>query len=85
MRTKIFTEIENERTYQDNKWGVESDNKNTINDWVAYITTYCGQAAKYGATEDEQRKQLLKAVAIGVAALERFDVNGKFPKRHYDK
>lgn len=84
-RTKIFKEIDDERDYQEDKWGVEFDDKNTINDWVTYITKYAGESAFIEDDKAEQRKKLLKAVTIGVAALERFDENGGFPPRHYDK
>ena len=39
MSTKtIIAEITNERNYQKRKWGNEFDDKNTVNDWVTYIT-----------------------------------------------
>ena len=85
MRQKIYNEIETERAYQDQQWGDEFDKKNTLNDWVSYMNTYCGQASKMGTPKDDQRKQLLKAVTIGVAALERFDTDNGFAPRHYDE
>jgi len=85
MRQKIYNEIENERAYQDQKWGDEFDRKNTLNDWVSYINIYTGQASKMDTPKDEQRRQLLKAVTIGVAALERFDADNGFAPRHYDE
>jgi hypothetical protein len=84
MRQKIYNEIEEERSYQDSLWGDEFDKKNTLNDWVSYMNTYSGQASKIGTPKEEQRRQLLKAVTIGVAALERFDTDGGFAPRHYD-
>lgn len=84
MRDKIFKEIEIERIYQEERWGVDFDNKNNINDWVSYINTYTGQASKITSDKAEQRRQLLKAVTIGIAALERFDDNDGFPPRHYE-
>jgi hypothetical protein len=84
MRQKIYNEIETERAYQDGRWGDEFDRKNTLNDWVSYMNTYTGQASKMDTPKEEQRKQLLKAVTIGVAALERFDTDNGFAPRHYD-
>lgn len=84
MRNEIFLEISNERDYQDTKWGQEFDDKNTLNDWSTYINQYLAKASKMGVSKDVQRTALLKAVTIGVAALETFDRNGCFAQRHFD-
>jgi len=80
----ILAELLDERVYQDNKWGTAFDDKNTVNDWAAYTNLYIGRATTMGATKEEQRKGLLKAAAILVAALESFDRNNGFASRHYD-
>ena len=80
----IYDEIKQERDYQDGKWGTAFDDKNTVNDWTAYIAQRTGQSSAIGATKEEQRKQMLKAAAIAVAALEAFDRNNGFAPRHYD-
>ena len=80
----ILEEIKAERVYQDQKWGTDFDNKNTINDWVTYITQYATKAATMGLSKDEQRKFILKTATLGVAALETFDRNNGFAPRHYD-
>jgi len=82
---KIFEEIKNEREYQDEKWGTEFDDKNTLNDWVSYIVTYAGRATEYDRTAEEQRKYMIKVAALAVAALETFDRNNGFAPRHYDE
>lgn len=84
MRQEIFKQIEAERAYQDTRWGTSFDDKNTINDFAAYIGTYLGQATKIGLSKAEQRVQLLKVAALSVAALETFDRNNGFAPRHYD-
>lgn len=84
---KIFDEIVKERNYQDSKWGTAFDDKNTLNDWCVYIVEYLGRASSFVNVDDlaNQRRLLLKAVTIGVAALEAFDRNKKFASRHYEK
>lgn len=81
----IFDEIRKEREYQDSKWGTEFDDKNTINDWCAYIIIYLGKAVTMNITKEDQRKFLVKVASIAVAAIETFDKNSEFYNRHYDK
>ena len=79
---KIFAEIKDERDYQDEKWGPEFDDKNTLDNWIAFITAYCGIAwQEKHATWT--RKRLVQAAALAVAACEAFDRNGGFPPSHY--
>jgi hypothetical protein len=82
-RQRIYREIEEEREYQNGKWGTEFDDKNTINDWGSYITRYTGEATQVD-NPDEQRRQILKVAALAIAAIETFDRNQKFGRRHYD-
>jgi len=83
-RTEIFKQIEKEREYQDCKWGEEFDNKNTLNDWGAYIGVYLGRATDMSASKEAQRSNMVKVAALSVAALEAFDRNGQFAPRHYE-
>jgi hypothetical protein len=85
-REEIFVEIENERAYQDKKWGFAFDDKNTINDWAAYIGIYTAKAVAMGIPAAEQRTQLLKVASLAIAAIETFDRNGgQFASRHYGR
>jgi hypothetical protein len=79
-RAEIFSQIEAERAYQDNRWGTAFDDKNTVNDWVAYISKYLGQSVTMPLNIDTFHTQLLKVAALCVAALER----DSYPARHYD-
>jgi hypothetical protein len=79
-----YSEIIDERTYQDGKWGTAFDDKNTINDWAAYIGIYLATATTMHAPKAKQREGLLKVASLAVAALQAFDRNGGFPPRHYD-
>lgn len=81
----IQQEVAQERLYQDQKWGHEFDDKNTLNDWNTYLGIYAAKATALGTPSAEQRAQMVKVAAIAVAALEAFDRNNGFPARHYDK
>jgi hypothetical protein len=82
---EILDQIRAEREYQDENWGTEFDDKNTLNDWSTYVNIYMAQASVMTATSEEQRKNLLKAATLLVAAVETFDRNdGKFAPRHYE-
>ena len=80
----ILNNILKERPHQDETWGAPFDDKNTLNDWVAYANIYLGEAAGMKATKEEQRKGVLKAATLLIAALESFDRNERFAPRHYD-
>lgn len=75
--------IDAEREYQVGKWGDEFDSKNTINDWVSYLTRYAGMASN---ADDKEHFQTLmvKVAAIAVAAVEASEKGG-LPPRHYDE
>lgn len=78
-------DVRAERRHQDQKWGHTFDDKNTPNDWVAYITQYAGQAAQLKFDPTGFRSQMIKVAALAVAAVEACDrAGGNMPKRHYD-
>ena len=80
----ILTDMIKERVYEENTWGPAFDDKNTLNDWVAFANIYLGKASSMKATPEEQRKGVLKAATLLVASLQAFDRNGGFAPRHYD-
>lgn len=84
MESNIFNDILKEREYQNRKWGVSVDDKNTINDWTSFMVNYLGKAIAMANSKEEQRLYLIKVAALAVAALESFDRNNGFPNRHYD-
>jgi hypothetical protein len=78
-RELIFAEIEKERAYQTEKWGVEADDTlNTPWMWTSYI---CQYAAKWmtglftvpKASADLFRQMMIKTGAICFAAVESLD------------
>lgn len=84
MDVFVYKEIQDERAYQDGKFGVAFDDENTINDWGTYINIYLAKATAMATPNSEQRKQMVKVAALAVAALQTFDRNGGFSSRHYD-
>lgn len=79
-RKTILDQISFEREYQNDKWGKEFDDKNTPNDWVAYITNYLGKAVTMPFNDTQFRINMRKVAALAVAALEQ----DKYAPRHYD-
>lgn len=85
----VFDELRVERKRQDGLWGTAFDDKNTPNDWVAYITRYVSEGAYDSRnkvyTVDRFREHLVKAACLCVAAIETIDRNGGCAPRHYDR
>ena len=79
-RSEIFALLEKERAYQDERWGRDFDDKNTPNDWVAYIAVYLGRAVTLPYNPLAFRMAILKVAALAIAILER----EKYAPRHYD-
>lgn len=80
-RKEVFDLIDGERTYQNKKWGAAFDDKNTPNDWVAYIAIYLGRAVTLPWNRETFRTAILKVATLAVAILER----ETYADRHYDK
>ena len=43
MKESILEEIKAERKYQDQKWGKNFDEQNSINDWITYLVKYASR------------------------------------------
>lgn len=86
--SNVLSEIELERSRQVELWGDKFDNKNTANDWVAYICNYVASGAYDGRQEkyspERFRKHLVKAATLCVAAIETIDRLGDCSPRHYE-
>lgn len=80
-RLCVFEAIDQERDYQEQRWGTEFDNKNTPNDWVAYITARLGTAVTMPWDGAQFRKAMLEVAALATAVLER----NEYAARHYDQ
>jgi hypothetical protein len=79
---KILEEIREERNHQDKKWGGPAhDDQHNAYAWVAFITTYLGQAISDFVNENHLglvqlrkfRYNMVKVAALAVAAIEVVD------------
>jgi len=90
-RDSIMEAVKAERARAHAMWGDEFDNKNTPNDWCAFVCRYAGEAIKM----DRESKQfdvkrfkdnMAKVAGLAVAALEAVErTHGRLAKRHYDE
>ena len=84
----VLCEVFTERKRQQQLWGNEFDDKNTANDWAAYISNYINAGAYSGRqnqyTPKRFREHLLKAATLCIAAVEAIDRNGDCAPRHYE-
>ncbi|WP_437309945.1 hypothetical protein [Sorangium sp. So ce388] len=70
----VYDEIAAERAVQDAKWGGrDADDRNTPNDWIAYIAGHAGRAWSSPLDLATYRKQLIRVAALAVAAVESLD------------
>lgn len=76
---RTIEDVENERAHQEDRWGVVNDDRNTLDDWLAYI---CKYAALANTADDAAtvRRRLIQIAALAVAAAESFDRNCGFPR-----
>ena len=82
---RIFNEINEEMDKAQKKWGGDSfDDKNTQNDWIAYITRYAGNALQLDSNSPVFRESMIKVAGLAIRAVEQFD-KGKIADRHYDE
>lgn len=79
IREKIFGEVDRERDYQTDKWGVEADDtKNTPWMWTSYVCQYAtkwmtGLFTTPTKSVDLFRSMMIKVAATAVAAVESLD------------
>lgn len=81
---ELLVAVDKEYCYACDRWGREFDDRNTINDWVAYINQYLVLATLAGATHEQVEAGFIKAANLAVSAIAALKRNGKFPERHYD-
>jgi hypothetical protein len=81
-RTTIFAQIENERDYQDKRWGTAFDDSHNPADWWTFVTFYYTRALGPWRINKENpdyfeadrlRAGLIKIAAIVVAWIEALD------------
>lgn len=71
---KAFKLIEEERAYQNRKWGgKDHDKDHNLSDWIAFME-HCTTSAKLAVYNDapaDAVRQIIKATTLGVACLEQ--------------
>lgn len=80
MIEKYIEEIQKERDYQKQKWGLTFDKDNTPHDWVTFIVKYVtrNSGGTFGRLQPKEeleiwRKDLVKTATLAIAALEWVD------------
>ena len=69
-RKEVYKVIDEERDYQDDKWGDELDDAQwAINDWIVFIERYI-QEAKNNTGQAEALDSVRKIAALAVACME---------------
>lgn len=81
-RHQVYRLIDDERDYQDSRWGTTHDSEHSPTEWLLFLQRYITLAiAIEGASKAdnaaEQMGAIRKITAIGVAAMEQNDT----PKR----
>lgn len=71
-----------ERLRQDQLWGDEFDQKNTANDWHAYVAHYLTLAMRSSA--QDYVVNMVKACGLCQAAVLMIDLHGSCAPRHYE-
>jgi hypothetical protein len=84
MTTKeVLAQVVQEVQRAREMWGTRFDEKNTLNDWIAYVSIYLGRAAVMGTPKEEVKKNIRKAAALVFSAL-YWAENDSLAPRHYD-
>lgn len=73
-RKRVYQAIDGEREYQDNRWGPEHDEKESLGNFLLYIEKYLFRAkANFSCTNEiSTLHEVRKIAALAVAAMERF-------------
>lgn len=80
-RMHVYTVIDDERDYQDRKWGgARHDSQHSIKEWLNFMEEYLIEAIELSAGgEDKLALEAIKKItALGVACME----NHNIMKRH---
>lgn len=76
-RAEIFQAIEREREYQVRKWGTIEQNPHTVFEWLGIMQKELSEAQIAWIENEgdkEALRELLQAVAVGIACLEQHGV-----------
>lgn len=85
VQLEDYTRLEQTVDHAEAQWGTDFDDKNTLNDWVAYVGIYTARAIEV-ANKDKTKLQydaLIKAAGLALTAAARVR-RTMVPGRHYD-
>lgn len=76
QRTTVYEAIDNERDYQDNKWGTIEQHPQDVSGWILIMREELQEAEQewVNANAEASLEELLQVVATGVACLEQHGV-----------
>lgn len=73
LRSRIYAQVEEEREKQDREYGgSEHDDIHPREDWVGFLTLHVNRA-RLAAKGSTYRYQLIRVIALAVAAIEVYD------------
>ena len=79
----LIEQIELEMDRANNMWGKDFDDKNTLNDWIAFINYYLSKAVAMGISKEDREKYMRKACGLAINTFIRVRTNSLAP-RHYE-
>ena len=77
IRKEVYMLVDEERDYQDDKWG--SDLKHSVEEWLIYIEDYVNETKhllsrnSFDKTYEKAKCNLRKITALGFCAMEQHD------------
>lgn len=77
MRQGIYKTIDRERDYQDGKWGTPVEHPHEVTGWLEIMYDRLNKARHVwldGGSDQDVMREILQAVAVGVAAMEQLGV-----------
>lgn len=82
-RAEILNLVRQEMERAETQWGHDFDNKNSLNDWNAYVDIYKGKALEMEATPETIIKNLRKAAGVLISTIVQYESAG-IAARHYE-
>jgi hypothetical protein len=80
-RKDVYNVIDNERSYQDNKWTPEQHGNHEVEAYILYMEYHLSEARKLVSTQNGTQgvlHDLRKVVGLGIACFEKHGVPDRF-------
>ena len=74
LREEVYNRINEERTYQDNKWGALDKHPHEVAAWIVFMEHHLNKAKQLISTQntdEDALHELRKVTTLGVACLEQ--------------